>query len=192
MPADLSSPRLGDRSFDLLDDLSNQGLRKRIFGEVDMFQFDDTHELYAHMNINYIKLDRLPAFDRWGDASSRSRAATSSRRRARCSCRVSISRVDGERSRRVSGRAMDVSASVRRDCLERRQDDAPRDDSARRTREFGKRTFEWRAPAAGWQWARVAVWDVAGNGAFVNPDVEANDSRDSEPHAGDRTSIWCA
>ena len=36
-------------------------------------------------------------------------------------------------------------------------------------REFGKRTFEWRAPAAGWQWARVAVWDVAGNGAFVNP-----------------------
>ena len=37
------------------------------------------------------------------------------------------------------------------------------------TREFGTRTFEWRAPAAGWQWARVAVWDVAGNGAFVNP-----------------------
>ncbi len=68
MPADLSSPRLGDRAFDLLDDLSNQGLRKRIFGEVDMFQFDHTHELYAHMNINYIRLDRLPEFDRWGDA----------------------------------------------------------------------------------------------------------------------------
>ena len=68
MPSDLSSPRLGDRSFDLLDDLSNQGLRKRIFGEVDMFQFDHTDELYAHMNINYIKLDRLPAFERWGDA----------------------------------------------------------------------------------------------------------------------------
>ena len=33
-----------------------------------MFQFDHTHELYAHMNINYIKLDRLPEFDRWGDA----------------------------------------------------------------------------------------------------------------------------
>ena len=68
MPSDLSSPRLGDRSFDLLDDLSNQGLRKRIFGEVDMFQFDHTDELYAHMNINYVKLDRLPAFERWGDA----------------------------------------------------------------------------------------------------------------------------
>jgi hypothetical protein len=37
------------------------------------------------------------------------------------------------------------------------------------TREFGTRTFNWRAPAAGWQWVRVAVWDVAANGAFVNP-----------------------
>jgi hypothetical protein len=37
------------------------------------------------------------------------------------------------------------------------------------TREFGGKTFEWRAPAKGWKWARVAVWDVAGNGAFVNP-----------------------
>jgi hypothetical protein len=68
LPSDLSSPRLGDRAFDLVDELNNQGLRKRMLGEVDVFQFDHTHELYAHMNINYVKLDRLPAFDRWGDA----------------------------------------------------------------------------------------------------------------------------
>ena len=68
MPSDLSSRRLGDRSLTLVDDLSNLGLRKRVFGEVDVFQFDETHELYAHMNINYIKLDRLPAFDAWGEA----------------------------------------------------------------------------------------------------------------------------
>lgn len=37
------------------------------------------------------------------------------------------------------------------------------------TREFGGKTFEWRAKANAWKWARVAVWDVAGNGAFVNP-----------------------
>jgi hypothetical protein len=35
---------------------------------VDVFQFDHTHELYAHMNINCVKPDRMPAFDRWGDA----------------------------------------------------------------------------------------------------------------------------
>jgi len=37
------------------------------------------------------------------------------------------------------------------------------------TREFGSQAFEWRAKASGWKWARVAVWDVAANGAFVNP-----------------------
>ncbi len=37
------------------------------------------------------------------------------------------------------------------------------------TKEFGSQTFEWRAPAPGWKWARLAVWDVAGNGAYVNP-----------------------
>ena len=133
MPADLSSPRLGDRSFDLLDDLSNQGLRKRIFGEVDMFQFDHTDELYAHMNINYIKLDRLPAFEQWG---RRARAARARRllhddRRSAAAARRPVE-IDGERSDRVCRRAVDVSAPLRRNRVERRQDDAPRDDSARR------------------------------------------------------------
>jgi hypothetical protein len=37
------------------------------------------------------------------------------------------------------------------------------------TREFGSSTFTWKARADGWKWARLAVWDIAGNGAFVNP-----------------------
>ena len=67
LPSDLSSPRLGERAFELLDDLSNLGMRKKTFGEVDVFQFDETHELYAHMNINYVRLDQLPSFDQWGE-----------------------------------------------------------------------------------------------------------------------------
>jgi len=170
MPADLSSPRLGDRSFDLLDDLSNQGMRKKIFGEVDMFQFDQTHELYAHMNINYIKLDRLPSFDRWGDALeplARGDFFTTTGE-------VLLPRVDLSKST-----SNEVVATVDAQwtfplrfaeivwsdgTATRRETIALAD-----TREFGKKTFEWRAPAPGWTWARVAVWDVAGNGAFVNP-----------------------
>ena len=38
-----------------------------------------------------------------------------------------------------------------------------------RRAKFEERTFEWHAPAAGWQWARLEVWDIATNGAFVNP-----------------------
>jgi len=170
MPADLSSPRLGDRSFDLLDDLSNQGLRKRIFGEVDMFQFDSTHEIYAHMNINYIKLDRLPGFDRFGDALAplaRGEFFTTTGE-------VLIPRVDLSRST-ADQIAATVDAQwtfplrfaeiVWGDGKTTHREMIPLGD----TREFGKQTFEWKAPAAGWQWARLAVWDVAGNGAFVNP-----------------------
>src|SRR5260370_30740196 len=66
LPSDLSSPRLGERAFKLLDDMSNWGMKKRLMGEVDVFQIDSTHELYAHMNINYVRLPSLPNFDHYG------------------------------------------------------------------------------------------------------------------------------
>ena len=62
MPADLSHDRLGRRVLDLLDDMANWGLRKYVLGEVDVFKLDHTHELYGHMNVNYVQLDRVPAF----------------------------------------------------------------------------------------------------------------------------------
>src|SRR5438093_723135 len=46
--------------------MANWGLKKRLVGEVDVFQIDATHELYAHMNINYVKLPGLPKFDDYG------------------------------------------------------------------------------------------------------------------------------
>src|SRR5438552_8939187 len=67
MPSDVSSPRLGERALKLLDDMNNWGVRKRLLGEVDVFQLDSTHELYAHMNANYVRLPRLPDFDHYGE-----------------------------------------------------------------------------------------------------------------------------
>jgi hypothetical protein len=63
MPADLSHPRLGKRVLDLMDDMANWGQHKFVLGEVDVFRVEPDHELYGHMNINYLKLDRLPRFD---------------------------------------------------------------------------------------------------------------------------------
>jgi len=37
------------------------------------------------------------------------------------------------------------------------------------TREFGQDEFTWTIPAKDWKWARLAVWDVAGDGALTNP-----------------------
>jgi hypothetical protein len=170
LPSDLSSPRLGDRAFDLLDELNNQGLHKRLLGEVDVFQFDHTHELYAHMNINYIKLDRLPPFDRWGDALvplAKGDFFTTTGE-------VLLPRVDVSKSS-----AGEIVASVDASwTLPLRFAEIVWGDGRNThretielssTREFGNQRFEWKAQASGWTWARVAVWDVAGNGAFVNP-----------------------
>lgn len=67
MPADYSQQRLGGRALDLFDDMCNWGdvasRRKYLLGEVDVFKILPTHELYGHMNINYLKLDKLPRFD---------------------------------------------------------------------------------------------------------------------------------
>jgi hypothetical protein len=65
MPADLSLEKLGTRGLNLLDDMANWGDKKYLPGEVDVFKLDHTHELFGHMNINYIRLehDRVPRFD---------------------------------------------------------------------------------------------------------------------------------
>jgi hypothetical protein len=65
MPADLSFDKLGMRGLNLLDDMANWGDKKYLPGEVDVFKIDHTHELFGHMNINYIRLepDRVPRFD---------------------------------------------------------------------------------------------------------------------------------
>jgi len=67
MPSDPSSPRLGDRVFNLLDDMNNWGLEKKTLAEVDVFQFDYTHELYAHMSVNYVRADSLPDFEHYNE-----------------------------------------------------------------------------------------------------------------------------
>lgn len=170
MPSDLSSPRLGDRVFDLVDELNNQGLRKRMLGEVDVFQVDHTHELYAHMNVNYVKLDRLPTFDRWGDAlapltrgeffTTTGEVLLPDVNLAASSATeiVAKARVAWTFPLRFAEIVWGDGQTTHREVIE-----------LANTREFGDRTFEWRARATGWTWARVAVWDVAGNGAFVNP-----------------------
>jgi hypothetical protein len=170
MPADLSSPRLGDRVFDLVDELNNQGLRKRFLGEVDVFQFDHTHELYAHMNINYIKLGRLPAFDRWGDAlaplakgeffTTTGEVLLPDLNLASSSANeiVANARVLWTFPLRSAEIVWGDGQTTHREVIELAD-----------TREFGSKSFEWRAKANGWKWARVAVWDVAANGAFANP-----------------------
>jgi hypothetical protein len=170
MNVDYSSPRLGDRALKLVDDMNNWGQPKRVLGEVDVFQLDHTHELHSSMNVNYVRLDRLPGFENYGqvlEAMSRGDffistgevvlpeiyitpgAAGSINVRARVRWTFPLRFVEI---------AWGDGAGINRNIF-------PLDD----TRPFGDRVFEFMADAPGWKWERFAVWDVAANGAFVNP-----------------------
>ena len=170
MPSDLSSPRLGERSLKLLDDMSNWGMKKRIFGEVDVFQIDSTHELYAHMNVNYVRLPALPSFDRYGallDAVARGDFFVTTGEVLLPETRIAS----------AGGDTIQVDAKVDYTFPLRMAEVVWGDgnQTSRKiiplleTRGFGHDTFSWRVDAPHWKWARRAIWDVAGNGAFVNP-----------------------
>ncbi|MEP7363088.1 MAG: DUF4350 domain-containing protein [Acidobacteriota bacterium] len=193
MPADMSSPRMGERSLKLLDDMSNWGLRKRLLGEVDVFQIDGTHELYAHMNVNYVRGSKLPGYDGYGEILNTMekgdyfvstgevlmpehsiRETQPGKLHAMADVRYTLPLQfaevvwgDGEKTHRTIH-------------------------SLETTREFGKQKIEFDVDAPNWRWARVAVWDIAGDGAFGNPvwnekprKVVAVDhwhNREPEPH----------
>ncbi len=170
MPADLSTLRQGIRAFKLLDDMNNWGLRKRLLAETDMFAIDPTSEIYAHMNANYVRMKDLPGFDNYGqlmDAIARGEYFISMGQ-------VLLPRVDISAA---SPDAIVVKAEVRwtfplafgeivwSDGNKTFTQNFPLTE----TRPFGGQTFTWKIDARAWKWARVAVWDIAGNGAFINP-----------------------
>jgi hypothetical protein len=169
MPSDLSSPRLGERAFKTVDDMNNLGLRKRMIGEVDVFQLDSTHELYGHLNINYVRLPSLPSYEHYGellDAVAKGDAFISTGE-----VLIPDAKLSG------SGETITATVTVSYTFPLRMAEIVWGDGSEthhkimflEETREFGKATFQWTAEAKNWKWARLAVWDVAGDGAFTNP-----------------------
>ncbi len=170
LPSDLSSPRLGDRAFKLLDDMSNWGLPKKLMGEVDVFQIGSTHELYAHMNVNYVRLPSLPAFDEYGkvlDAIGQGKFFTTTGE-----VLLTETTIDEEKAGRIAVQArirhtfpLEMAEIVWGDGKQTYRKTIPLTE----THSFGDFTFWGNADGGNWTWARLAVWDVAGNGAFVNP-----------------------
>jgi hypothetical protein len=180
MPIDLSLPRLGERALDLLDDMDNWGPKKYLVGEVDVFKIDHTHELYGHMNVNYLRLDRVPRFDDgWPGVLDALRAGrffvTTGEVRV---CDFTIGgKASGETlavapgDRPVLRMSLDWTfplrfaevvagdgAGVHRERIDLAE-----------TGPFGARTLTLTPDLAGRKWVRVEAWDIAGNGSFTQP-----------------------
>ena len=180
MPADLSKPRLGWRVLDLLDDTSNWGARKYILGEVDIFQVDRTTEFYAHANVNYLRLDRIPRFeDGWAPVLKALRDGAF----FISTGEVLMPRftIDGKQSGEtlkldVPGRAKlkaelnwtfpmafaEVIMGDGKQVYRKRID-------LNETGAFGKQTLEATLDLNGKSWVRFEAWDVAANGVISQP-----------------------
>lgn len=170
MNSDLSSPRLGERSLKLLDDMANWGTKKRLLAEVDVFQLDHTHELWAHMNINYVRLPKLPSFDEYGAVLQAIRQgqfflSTGEVLLPQYSLHGSPAglRVEATIQHRFPLQFAEVVWGDRDGQTQRQI--LPLTSSG----QFEKKRYDWEIRAPEWKWARFAVWDVAASGAMTNP-----------------------
>jgi hypothetical protein len=180
MPAELSHDRLGRRALDLLDDMANWGARKQVLGEVDVFKIDHAHELYGHMNINYLKLDRMPRYgESWQpvlDALRGGRFFVTTGEVLVPEFTIDGQPAGGRLEPRADGPST-VEAKVQwtfppafaelvsgdGNTVHRQRIDLSDAEP------FGARTLTFPIDLKGRSWARLEVWDVACNGAFTQP-----------------------
>lgn len=164
MPADLSEPRLGVRVLDLLDDMNTWGQRKQVPGEVDTFVLDSTHELYGHMNINYLKLDKMPTSEDWSPVLGALRRGDF----FTTTGEVLIHSFDAKNGKVTADLEWTFPLSqvllASWDGRAVKRQTVPVTDA----REFGRRKFEWPLEGSP-TWVRLEAWDVAINGAFTQP-----------------------
>jgi hypothetical protein len=180
LPADLSQPRLGVRALELMDDMANWGQHKYAVGEVDVFRVEPADELYGHMNVNYLKLDKLPCFDDgWQpvlDALRHGRFFVSTGEVLLPEFRVS-GRESGQTLHLAGGTTAEVTARLEwtfppafaevvwgdGSRVYRRRVDLGDGEA------FSGRVIRVPVDLKGATWVRLEAWDVAANGAFSQP-----------------------
>jgi hypothetical protein len=190
MPADLSREKLGERVLNLLDDMANWGHKKYVLGEVDVFKIDHTHELYGHMNINYVQLDRVPKYDEgWQsvlDVLSQGKFFVTTGEvliprftvggkgsgdllKPVAAVNTPLPPGEGQSPQLVADLTWtfplafaEVISGDGRQAYRQRIDLTD-------TGPFGSRTLKLTPDLRGRHWVRLEVWDIAANGAFTQP-----------------------
>ncbi|WP_138475782.1 hypothetical protein [Dyadobacter bucti] len=177
MPADLSQPRLGNRVLDLLDDMNNWGEKKTVIAEADLFTVTQENEMYAHMNVNYMMLDKLPGYDEgWKpvvDAMQHGKFFATTGE-----VLMHELKVNGKLSGETLTLNADGTADVRlklswtfpMNFVEIISGDGEKvyreQIQLTNTRAFGEQQFQFRPKLKGRTWMRVEAWNSAVNGAF--------------------------
>jgi len=177
MPADLSQPRLGNRVLDLLDDMNNWGEKKTVIAEADLFSITRENEMYAHMNVNYMMLDRLPDFtEGWRpvvEGMQQGKFFSTTGEVLMHELKVN-GKLSGETLQLKSGGTTNVSLKLSwtfpLNFVEIISGDGKKvyreKIDLRNTKAYGTQEFKFHPNLKGRKWMRVEVWDCAVNGAF--------------------------
>lgn len=178
MPADLSQPRLGKRVLDLMDDMNNWGDKKHVIGEADLFSIEPENEMYAHLNVNYLQLDKLPNYkDGWLpilDAMKNGKFFTTTGE-----VLLPVFKVNGKTSNQTIMLDESANATIQlkiawtfplnfAEIISGDGKNVYRDRiNLDTTKAFGRQNFTFHTILKNRKWVRVEVWDVAANGAFT-------------------------
>ncbi len=180
MPADLSRPRLGWRVLNLMDDMANWGGPKYVLGEVDVFKIEPDHELYGHMNVNYLRMNQAPRFEQgWQTVLD----TLSAGKFFVTTGEILIPRfsVSGRESGDVVTIPEGGSVPIRVDAkwtfpLSHAEIISGNGQTIQRERidlsetgSFGEDSIKRNVNLSGQRWVRLEIWDVATNGAFTQP-----------------------
>ena len=180
MPADLSKPQLGTRVLDLQDDMANWGLQKYILGEVDVFKVNPDYELYGAMNVNYLRLNKIPRFNEgWQNVLDALRGGQFFVTTGEILIpQFSIGgKQSGEILRVPFGAKTEIKAALQ-STFPLSFAEVISGDGTNVFRQrvnladanaFENRVLNMPLDLTNRRWARLEVWDIAGNGAFTPP-----------------------
>jgi hypothetical protein len=170
LPVDLSQKRLCEqRCLGLLDDMNNWTGPKYMIAEGDTYMKYPDDETYPELDVNYVKLGRLPKYDDWTSVLNAMRAGDYFVTSGEVLLRNSG--IEGTGAKRTFQAEAEWTFPPEfaefvwsdGDKVERQliglSDRAP----------FSSEKFRIPFDAAGKKWVRFAVWDSAGNGAFTQP-----------------------
>lgn len=177
MPADLSSPKLGLRVLDLMDDMNNWDLKKTIINEADLFTITPENEMYAHLNVNYLMLDSIPTFKNgWQpvlDAMQKGKFFATTGEVLIPQLTINNKYAGDTLKLDKSGNAtvkMDLRWTFPMNFVEIISGDGQQVYRDRidltQTTAFGSKEFKFKTQLNNRTWVRVEAWDVAANGAF--------------------------
>ena len=178
IPADLSLPSLSKRVLNLMDDMANWGLQKHVISEADIFTITHQNEMYAHLNVNYLQMDKLPEYkDGWKpvlDVLREGKFFVSTGE-----VLLPAFSINGK----TAGQSLNIDGAGKGLVKTRIQWTYPlsyveiisgdgnkvfrEKFNLNQTQAFGNKEFVWNVNLLNRKWVRMEVWDVAANGAFT-------------------------